>query len=358
MMWRWCCYAAALLLFCGGARAADSAADATARLLAGMPPRDGALAEIATDRAWLSHAADMDKAWARLDRAQLAKIREWAPRFLGDAYADDAPVFYMFSGPDFLYANAFFPAARTYILCGIEPIGSLPDLEQMPPLEFATALGNLRRSVESLFNWSFFITKQMKTDLGQKELQGTLPVLSVFLARAGCTIEAIGTVALNDSGEFVTAGKGTTPGVRIDFTSAEGESQTLYYFMSNLADYAIAQRPGFLAFCERQGEGSTLLKAASFLMHVPGFTRVREFLLARSKIIVQDDSGIPHRFFNPEEWTLRYFGRYTGPIAVFKEHLQPEIARIFGTIPTAPLPFSFGYQWQPNRSSMIVAVPL
>jgi hypothetical protein len=350
--------AASALLFCSVARAADPVADATARLLAGLPPRDDALAQIATDRAWLMHAADMDKAWARLERDQLKKIREWAPQFLGDAYTDEAPVFYMFSGPDFLYANAFFPRARTYILCGIEPIGSLPDLEQMPALEFATALGNLRRSVESLFNWSFFITKQMKTDLGQKELQGTLPLLSVFLARAGCTIEAIGTVALDDSGEFVPAGKGTTPGVRIDFTSAKGESQTLYYFMSNLADYAIAQRPGFLAFCERQGQGSTLLKAASFLMHVPGFTRVREFLLARSRIIVQDDSGIPHRFFNPEEWRLRYFGRYTGPVDTFKEHPQPDLARAFAAVVPAPLPFSFGYNWQPSRSSMIVAVPL
>ena len=138
-MMRWCCLAAVALLCCSGARAADDVADATARLLAGMPPRDGALAEITRDRAWQAHAADMDKAWARLGGEQLAKIREWAPVFLGDAYTSDAPMFYMFSGPDFLYANAFFPAARTYILCGIEPIGALPDLGRMPQLEFATA---------------------------------------------------------------------------------------------------------------------------------------------------------------------------------------------------------------------------
>ena len=35
-------------------------------------------------------------------------------------------MFYMFSGPDFLYANAFFPNASTYILCGIEPVGPVP----------------------------------------------------------------------------------------------------------------------------------------------------------------------------------------------------------------------------------------
>jgi hypothetical protein len=38
-------------------------------------------------------------------------------------------MFYMFSGPDFLYAQTFFPNADTYILCGIEPIGAIPTHE-------------------------------------------------------------------------------------------------------------------------------------------------------------------------------------------------------------------------------------
>ena len=40
-----------------------------------------------------------------------------------DAFASKATMFYMFSGPDFLYADTFFPNASTYILCGIEPMG-------------------------------------------------------------------------------------------------------------------------------------------------------------------------------------------------------------------------------------------
>ncbi len=37
-------------------------------------------------------------------------------------------MYYMFAGPDFLYANIFFPYANTYILAGLEPVGQVPDL--------------------------------------------------------------------------------------------------------------------------------------------------------------------------------------------------------------------------------------
>lgn len=68
-------------------------------------------------------------------------------------------MFYMFSGPDFLYANAFFPYARTYILCGIEPVGALPDVARIDRQVLPFALANLRKSLESVLSFSFFITK-------------------------------------------------------------------------------------------------------------------------------------------------------------------------------------------------------
>ena len=36
-------------------------------------------------------------------------------------------MFYMFSGPDFLYADAFYSKATTYVLSALEPVGSVPD---------------------------------------------------------------------------------------------------------------------------------------------------------------------------------------------------------------------------------------
>ncbi len=347
----------AYLLFVARAFAIDPSADATAKFLAGMPLDGTSLENYAADPAWTAHAAEFDRAWARMDQLQLAKIRDWAPQFLGEAYADTGPMFYMFSGPDFLYANAFFPNASTYILCGIEPIGPIPNIQTIPPAVLPSALANLRKSLDSVLNWSFFITKNMKVDLAQTQLNGTLPLLYVFLARGGYTIDSVTMVALDRSGNFVTSGKANAPGVKIVFSKEEGAPQTLYYFMSDLGDDGIKSNPGFLKFCEQQGTGVSLLKAASYLMHEEGFSRVRNFLLTHSKVILQDDSGIPRRFFDDRKWDIRYCGQYVGPIEIFKKYQQPDLVRWFAVSAPAPLHFSFGYQWQPSRASLMIATP-
>jgi hypothetical protein len=266
-------------------------------------------------------------------------------------------MYYMFSGPDFLYAHAFFPNASTYILCGVEPVGPIPDVTKVPHLALASALANLRKSLDSVLSFSFFITKSMKVDLRQQQLSGTLPVLYVFLARAGCTIESVELVALDKTGAFAPEGKGTTPGVKIVFTGSAGRPQTLYYFMTDLANWAVKANPNFMKFCEQQGNGVSLLKAASYLMHTDNFSEVRDFLLTHSKVILQEDSGIPYRYFARGKWDIRFYGHYIGPINRFLKHGQLDLAKDANASHPAPLPFSFGYQWKPSQSAIMIATP-
>jgi hypothetical protein len=349
-----CC---ALLSLGVRAFALDPLATATAKFLAGMPVQGTPVERFSPDEAWARHATEFDRAWAKLEELQLAKIRVWGPQFLGDSYTSRSTMFYFFSGPDFLYANAFFPSAGTYILCGIEPVGAIPQLDRVPPAALASSLANLRKSLDSILSWSFFITKNMKVDLTQTQLTGTLPVLYVFLARAGCTIDSVDLVWLDRAGQFVAQAKGATPGVKIVFFGASGRQQTLYYFASDLSDSGIRSQPGFTKFCEQQAPGLSLLKAASYLLHEEGFSQARRFLLSHSSVILQDDSGIPHRFLADGNWLLRYCGHYAGPIDLFKQHPQPDLAHAFEISTPAPLEFGFGYQWQPHRSSLVIATP-
>ncbi len=345
------------LIIGGSAFAADPMADATAKLLAGLPIRDTPLESYVNASDWTTHATDLDKAWKQLEQRQLTKIRAWAPQALGPAYDDAGPMYYMFSGPDFLYANAFFPNASTYIFCGVEPVGLIPDVAKLPRPALASSLANLRKSLDAVLSFSFFITKNMKIDLRQTQLSGTIPILYVFLARAGCTIDSVELVALDKSGAFVPEGKGTTPGVRIMFTGPAGRQQTLYYFMTDVANWAIKVNPNFLKFCEQQGQGVSLLKAASYLMHSDNFSQVRDFLLTHSKVILQDDSGIPYRNFAKDKWDIRFYGRYIGPIPRFLKYGQLDLNKDNVHASPTMLPFSFGYQWKPSQSSLIVATP-
>ena len=174
--------------------------DETARFLAGLPVRGSALEPMAGQKEWAEHAVEFDRAWKELDTRQLAKIRAWAPEALGAAYTARDPLFYLFSGPDILYAQTFFPNAPTYVLCGLEPVGAVPDVAHLPPTALASGLANLRKSLNSALSFSFFITREMKVDPRHNQLSGTLPILYVFLARSGSHIEKVELLGLDKAG--------------------------------------------------------------------------------------------------------------------------------------------------------------
>ena len=67
----------------------------------------------------------------------------------------------------------------------------------MPPGGVGAALHSVERSLGSILSFSFFITRQMKTDLQAGKLSGTLPILYVFLARSGKTIRDVSPIALD-----------------------------------------------------------------------------------------------------------------------------------------------------------------
>src|ERR1700724_2688803 len=155
----------------------------TARFLAGMPvPENSPLAPLTRDPAWQEHSAFFENAFAKLNMRQLQKLALWETTYLPEAKQSIPVAFYMFSGPDFLYVDQFFPNASVYVLCGKESMGPPPDPLRI--LNLAGALGNLENAMKSSLNTTYFITKNMKVDLQQQNLNGVLPILYVFIVRA------------------------------------------------------------------------------------------------------------------------------------------------------------------------------
>jgi hypothetical protein len=352
--------AAAILLATasGAAQAAEAvSADDTARFLAGMmPSADSPLIPLTKDPLWQHHARFFDAAFAQLEQRQISKIRTWADANLA---ASKSTVFYMFSGPDFLYADAFYSKATTYVLSALEPPGSIPDLTKMPLGGVEAALANVEHSLGSILSFSFFITKKMKVDLLAGHLNGTLPILYVFLARSGKTIKNVSTVALDDKGTAYFAnensGANATRGVRIVFAGSDGVEKTLYYFSTDLSDSS-ARVTGFLKFCATLAPGDSLIKSASYLLHSGNFSVVRNFILAHSETIIQDDSGIPLGYYSPRNWQFFPFGRYAGPIAEFPNKYQESYAELFRR--ARPIDFGIGYRWRSHESNLLLSVRL
>ena len=133
--------------------------------------------------AWQEHSAFFEREFSKLNLRQLAKLHDWQETNLPESLQPIPVVFYMFSGPDFLYVDQFFPHASVYVLCGKEGLGPPPD-----PLRIANlsgALGNLENAMRSSLSTTYFITKDMKVDLHAQNLNGVLPIFYTFLARAG-----------------------------------------------------------------------------------------------------------------------------------------------------------------------------
>jgi len=350
--------AAMLLATALPAHAAGAAsANDTALFLAGMPPSaDSPLAPLTKDPSWQHHARFFDAAFAQLEQLQLSKIRAWADVNLA---APKPTMFYMFSGPDFLYADAFYSKATTYVLSALEPVGSVPDLTRLPHGSIHAALYNVERSMGSILSFSFFITKSMKADLLAGQLNGTLPVLYVFLARSGKTIRDVGPVTIDDKGVASFAnenpGRNAVRGVRIIFAGSDGVERTLYYFSTDLSNNSV-RVSGFLKFCETLAPGNSLIKSASYLMYTGNFRTVRDFLLANSATIIQDDSGIPLLYYDPKKWRFFPFGRYKGPIDKFPGTYQQEYAALFRR--SQPMDFGIGYRWRSFESNLLLSVRL
>jgi hypothetical protein len=336
-----------------------ASADDTARFLAGMPPSSGSpLTALTQDPAWQQHARRFDSVFGNLDKNQFSKIRAWSSAKL----TSPSPVlFYMFSGPDFLYADAFFPSASTYVMAGLEPTGPIPDVQRLPRGAVGEALRHIESSLSTILTISFFKTKDMRMTLGANRLSGTLPLLYVFLARTGKTIQDVTLIKLDDQGMPQPLNAPASPamrnpalGVKIVFSGDDGTARTLYYFGTNIANDGF-KSSGFEKFVARLGVGDGFVKSASYLMHGPGFSAVRSFLLRQTNAILQDDTGIPVAYFAADKWRLQPFGRYTGPIQMFAHNYQPRLTQLFQSGRAEPLNFGLGYQWRVLGSNLLLA---
>lgn len=337
--------AAALILSAWAIQAhGASSPNDQARFLAGLPlAPESPLYPLTQTEDWKRHATELDQMWARLENRSLARTRQWAQTFL-TAGTRGAPCYYFFSGPDILYAHSIFPTAPTYVLCGIEPVGFVPDLATLPPEKIGPALAGLRRSISNVVRFSYFITKEMREDLGMGELGGTAPVMYLFLARSGCQISKVNSAS----------GAKSTGSITIEFTSAYGSHRAIYF----KADLANGGSGDIVKnYCRQQStSGVALLKAASYLMHGEGFSQTREFLLTHCRTIVQDDSGIPFHHFTPDHWQLRLFGQYTGTTGgIFAKYFQADLQDAYARTQTTPLSFQISYQYDPRTANLLIA---
>ena len=339
-----------------------------AALIAGIPTAQSVLAPFESRPAWTEFAKSMDHNWEKYQKMHLAPVKEWAARELPKSMSSGFTVFYPFSGPDFVNPYALFPGAGTYILMALEPVGGIPDFQAMSRKDFDSFFADVGKSLHDLLNIDYFISSHMLTGMDSTELNGVLPFLLFFMAREKTRILDVRYWCMEPDGTIRTApgfenGKlgaaGAIPGVRILFESAGSpgdKPRTLYYFRVNLYNPYFRRNSHFRAFLEDFGPLVTFMKSAAYVMFEPQASIFRKFVLNRSRYILQEDSGIPLRYFDPSVWAFQFYGTYSRPISSFKEDYQADLAGRYRTgRDIKPLPFGMGYHFLVDTSNLMLA---
>ncbi len=354
------------------ARAADSrrplarpdtaAVHDVAAFLAGLKPsRRGTLDSLTARPAWQAFAAAAGKSWQKYTLTHTAPMTKWAATELDSVQQVSSTVFYPFSGPDFLNVVTLFPAAKTYILVGLEPVGSVPGpaVLQSPDL-----FRSVQASLWSVLNFSFFRTNDMAVDLKSTQLDGTVPLIMLFAARTGHQLVSVRPVQLDADGYLQprdTAQKldvRHVPGAEVIVRGLNGAEKTIYYFSTDIGDGNLRAHPALLRHVRSLGPLTTYVKSATYLMHKAYFSKVRNLILQRSQYVLQDDSGIAMKYF-PKGWHFTHYGTYKRPINLFAKHYQPELTAAYAdsTRRSRPLPFGTGYNWRQTDSNLLLARP-
>lgn len=327
--------------------------DANATMLSGMDTT------VVTDTNTLKSLRRLNRSWAYNTRMITSPITQWMrDEHISDSIASSKVVFYPFSGPDFAFANAFYPDADEYILCGLERSGNDSALvfsEKLQPDSFIV-------SAEQYFFYSnrfgFFRTLDMEK---QFEKRGVIDIVSFYLKRAGAKIgdiknyhwsPATGLLSVPDSIK--------KPNVSYyKFQMPGGKIASLYYFSKDLSDAGLGRDSLWLEWVKKESAGKqmvSLTKSASYLMHSSYFSIVRKFILEHSSLHIQDDSGIDYAHIVKSGRKTVLYGQYSGVIPLFKNKLQQDLKDAYHSDSSQikPLPFKIGYNLKIKETNLQV----
>ncbi|OFY62628.1 MAG: hypothetical protein A3H98_04970 [Bacteroidetes bacterium RIFCSPLOWO2_02_FULL_36_8] len=315
---------------------------------------------------WINYSREFDTNWAQLERERLIKMRTWRNVSIQEGQLKHKNIFYPFSGPDFLNAFTFFSDGENYYLIGLERVGSFPDVKKFKHSFLKNFFDEMIASLGDLFRKGYFITRKMDKYLNN-QMDGTLPILSVFLTRTSHRIVNVNYLQIDSLGkisDFIPEDstrnnpkKKRPRAIKIDFVACDTcQIKSLYYFSMDLSDAQLKNNKGILKFLSKNDSLTTYMKSASYLLHNRNFSFIRDFILTHSFRLLQDDSGIPYKYFSDTTWNIKLFGKYTEPIDDFKNYFEKDLSSAYTRdTTTRPLPFSLGYKWGTRGVNLLYA---
>ena len=279
--------------------------------------------------------------WQYVQENKIKKIQPWTESNMKTVTSGNNLI-YPFAGADILYANLFFPQADSIVMVGLEEPGEIM-ADSSNQKSFISHVTKVYKSLYFSNHEGFFRTLSMREELNEPELKGTIPAMLFYIRKMGYEISSLRYLELDAKGKPVFTGNHSAYGCQVEYFSQDHVLKRLFYFKYDLSNDSLKKEPRFFRFLDGFEKPNVFLKAASYLMHTPDFTLIRDYLLAKAQCLLQDDSGIPLRDIKKNVWNLTLYGKYTKTIDLFQHKFQPSLRDAYQGPDVKSLPFSIGY---------------
>lgn len=302
----------------------------------------------------------------RIEGNRLMPLMEWNKANLErNKTSDSSFAFYPFSGGDFIHLNWLYPNAGEYLLVAREDVGSVPNLLDQNTDSVLSYLQDVDFVLRDIYSKSYFITKNMSTDTKvDTKVNGMLPLILWAVSRTNHEVISLNYKNIDANGVAIdvdiTKGKPSAVVISVRHKVTR-KIKRITYLSCDISDKGFRSKPNNFTFLSNTVplNCNSFVKSASYLLHYDSFKQIRDFILNKSKFLVQDDTGIPYKHFNSEKWTAELFGTYVLPVKDFSENLfQNDLLSAYkSAMYKGPLKFSLGYHWGgQNRQNQMVFI--
>lgn len=343
----------------------DAQLTAHAYLFAGLTPDNkGGMDKVFEQNGAKQHATSFGQQWQKLENARLKNMRKWRETELKKLNGESHNLFYPFSGPDFINAYEFFPNCDNYLMFGLEKVGNLPDFSKEDAGFVSGYLSNVRNALGEIFQRNYFITTFMGRELNTS-VQGVTPLLFTFLARTNNQIVKVEKIQLQKDGtpkSFPLSEKldpkKTVVGLMVEFLGkGKTKSQKIYYFGTDVRDAEMPKKMELSKFIKSFPNKISFVKSCQYTLHESQFKEMRNLVLDDTEAVLQDDTGVRYEVLKEKGWKVQLYGKYNWPIADFGKYTyQPKLKQAFAKDSSVkPLNFTYGYHWNTDNTSVILA---
>ncbi len=297
--------------------------------------------------------------YQHMKESRLSRIGEWnKANYQSAQISDSAFVFYPFSGGDFIHVNWLLPNAKDYLMVARESVGTIPNLTSMNNTELMKYLNGVERVLRDIYTKSYFITKNMIVDIKNNNLvDGMLPIIVWAAAKTNHEIKSIEYFNIDSTGHSIGATAGSAAGVRLEL-KINNSIKHLTYLSTDISNDGFTKSPAVKTYLNNTvpNECNSFVKSASYLMHYGSFDEIRNIILEKSNCLVQDDTGIPFKYFDQSKWNIHLFGQYQKPVKDFSPNLfQTDMNTAYQdpNFYKGPIDFSLGYHWENDRQNQM-----